>query len=375
MRQAFEAAWQRAVSRGEAEGMASRSRSEQELASNLLAGPPSLELSQRTDRWHEITGNRENEIGVALPIWLPGQRTARIASAQVGARFSDAAKASSRLRLAGEVREAAWAMSAQRAELEVAEDQAAYLKLLSGDVLRRVEAGDLARSDWLAAESESLGAALAALDARTRLQLAASRWKLLTGLDDPPDPKENAPMNVESTDQHPEAALALFAQDRAKRQADLAATSKWDSPELALKFREDTPATGIPAQRSVGISIRIPLGASDRGVTQLAEAQANRTVAELHFSREQDRLREEAVTAKLAVEITQRGLTAEQARATHLTERASLIEKSFKLGESPLTDLLRAKSVAAQAIAGQAKQEAAAGLAAARLRQANGVLP
>jgi len=375
MRQAFDAAWQRAVSRGEAEGLESRSKSERDVATNLLAGPPSLELSSRTDRWHDATGNRENEIGVALPTWLPGQRSARIASAQVGARLSDAAMASSRLRLAGEVRETAWAISAQHAELEVAEDQAAYLKQLSADVLRRVDAGDLARSDWLAAEAESLGASAAALDARTRLQLAISRWKLLTGLDALPDATENAPMGVGKADQHPEAALALFAQDRAKRQVDLAATSKWDAPELALKFREDIPATGIPAQRSVGISIRIPLGASERGTTQLAEAQANRTVAELHFSREQDRLREEALTAKLAVEIAQRGLTAERARASHLTERASLIEKSFKLGESPLTDLLRAKSAATQAISGRAKQEAAAGLASARLRQANGELP
>ena len=375
IRQAFDAAWQRAVLRGEAEGTASRSKSEQELASNLLAGRPSVELSQRSDRWHQATGSRENEVGVALPIWWPGQRSARIASAQVGARFADAAKTSSRLRLAGEVREAAWALSAQRAELEVAEDQAAYLKQLSADVWRRVAAGDLARSDWLAAESESLGAASAALDAQTRLRVAASRWKLLTGLDDLPDPRETAPPAGDATAQHPDAALALFAQDRAMRQLDLAANSKWDSPELAVKFREDTPASGIPALRSVGISIRIPLGASARGRTQLAEAQANRTVAELHFSREQDRLREEAMTATFALDIAQRSLTAERERARHLSERAILIEKSFKLGESPLTDLLRAKSAATQAAAGSAKQEAAAGLASARQKQANGELP
>ena len=375
IREAFEAAWQRAVQRGEVEGLVSRSKAQQDVASNFLAGPPSLELAQRTDRWHDARGSRENGVGVVMPIWLPGQRGARIASAEIGLRVSDAAVASARLRLAGDVREAAWIISAQNAEFGIAEDQAAYLKQLATDVLRRVDAGDLARSDWLAAEADLLAASAAVLDARLRLQLAMSRWKLLTGLDTPPDASEGSPGVGKKMDPHPESALASLAQDRAKRQVDLAATAKWDSPELALKFREDIPATGIPAKRSVGISLRIPLGASERGVTQLAEAQASRTVAELHLLREQDRLREAVLNATLAVEMAQRSLAAEQLRASRLTERASLIEKSFTLGESPLTDLLRARSAAAQALGGRAKQEAAAGLASARLKQANGELP
>lgn len=375
VRQAFDAAWQRAVLRGEAEGLAARSKTEQGIATNLLAGPPSIELSQRNDRWHDATGSRENEVGLAMPIWLPGQRGARMASSEVGLRVADATIASSRLRVAGEVREAAWTISAQNAELGIAEDQAAYLKQLAADVLRRVEAGDLARSDWLAAEAESLGAASALLETRVRLNRALSQWQLLTGLNALSDPNEAMPTAGEKMDQHPDAALSLFSQDRAKRQADLAATSKWDPPELSLKFREDVPATGIPAQRSVGISIRIPLGASVRGLAQLTEARSNRTVAELHNLREQERIAADVMNAKLAVAMAQQGLAAEQLRANRLTERAGLIEKSFKLGESPLADLLRAKSAATQAIASRAKQEAAAGLAAARLKQAIGELP
>jgi outer membrane protein, heavy metal efflux system len=375
VRQAFDAAWQRAVQRGEAEGLAARSKTEQGIATNFLAGPPSIEFSQRTDRWHAAKGSRENEVGLSMPIGLPGQRGARIASSDVGLRVAEAAMASSRLRVAGEVREAAWAISAQNAELGIAEEQAAYLKQLAADVLRRVDAGDLARSDWLAAEAESLAAASAVLETRARLNMGLSQWKLLTGLNALPDPNESSLIKTVAASTHPESDLAMFSQDRAKRQADLAAMSRWDSPELSLQFREDIPATGIPAQRSVGISIRIPLGASERGLAQLAEARSNRTVAELHNLREQERIAADVMNAKLAVEMAQQGLAAEQLRASRLTERAGLIEKSFKLGESPLADLLRAKSGATQAIASRAKQEAAAGLAAARLKQAIGELP
>ncbi len=375
VRQAFDAAWRRAVERGEAEGFAARSKAELGISTNLLAGPPSLEFSQRTDRWHGATGSRENEVGVGVPVWLPGQRSARVASSEIGLRLADAVMASSRLRLAGEVREAAWTIAAARAALGITEDQATYLKQLAADVLRRVGAGDLARSDWLAAEAEALGAATAVLDAQVRLNAALNRWKLLTGLDALPDPNESVPTGVAIAGSHPDAELAAFSHDRAKRQADVAANSRWDAPEFSLKFREDIPATGIPAQRSIGIGIRIPLGASERGLTQFAEAQSNRTTAELHNLREQERLAAEVMNAKLALALAQRGLAAEQQRAQRLTERADLIEKSFKLGESPLGDLLRAKSAAIQAVASRAKQEATAGLEAARLRQAIGELP
>jgi outer membrane protein TolC len=66
---------------------------------------------------------------------------------------------------------------------------------------------------------------------------------------------------------------------------------------------------------------------------------------------------------------------AETARARLLRERATLIDKSFQAGETPLPELLRALAAAAQADSAVARQTAALGLAQARLQQALGVLP
>ena len=68
-------------------------------------------------------------------------------------------------------------------------------------------------------------------------------------------------------------------------------------------------------------------------------------------------------------------LDAEAARTRLLRERAILIDKSFRAGETPLPDLLRALSAAAQADSAVARQTAALGLARARLQQALGLLP
>jgi len=58
-----------------------------------------------------------------------------------------------------------------------------------------------------------------------------------------------------------------------------------------------------------------------------------------------------------------------------LRERAALIEKSFKAGETPLPEMLRALTAATQAEASVARARAALGQAHARLQQAQGVMP
>jgi len=68
-------------------------------------------------------------------------------------------------------------------------------------------------------------------------------------------------------------------------------------------------------------------------------------------------------------------VNAESTRAQLLRERAALIDKSFRAGEAPLPELLRANAAAAQADVAAAAQRAALGLARARLNQVNGQLP
>jgi cobalt-zinc-cadmium efflux system outer membrane protein len=52
-----------------------------------------------------------------------------------------------------------------------------------------------------------------------------------------------------------------------------------------------------------------------------------------------------------------------------------LIDKSFRAGETPLPDLLRALAIASQADSAVARLTAALGLARARLEQSLGELP
>lgn len=374
---AVDSAWRRAVAARESLGRRQHAEALRQAAASPWAAPPALELGHRDDRWHDNEGSRETEIGVALPLLLPGQGAARIAAADAGIAVAEQAQDLARLRVAGEVREAAWAIAAGQAELAQAEAHARSLTLLADDVDRRLRAGDLARADALVARAEALEAATRASDARQRLYEARLRWNLLTRLDDAPvlDDRPTTPTGLDRLSEHPEMRLATRSTVQARRKLDLLRVSRRDAPELTVGLRQDVSGRGEPSRNSIAVGLRLPFGTDDRNRPLEAAALTEVNVAETREQRLRERLHGEVLGARAAVEATEQELAATRERAAMLRERASLIDRSFRAGESPLPELLRALSSAAQAEAALARQQAALGLARARLEQSLGILP
>jgi len=377
LRTALDAAWQRAVAARESDGQRRRAEADRASAGSFWAAPPSLALSHRDDRLQSNAGKRETEIGVAVPLWLPGQRAARSGTVEAAVAQALAAEQAARLRLAGEVREAAWQLTASQAEVTQADILAQGLKQLADDVERRVRAGDLARADALAAQAEQLSAAALQSDARQRLQAARARWTLLTGLTAGPDlsaatPADAAPVG---TSPHPELQLAGQARELARKRVELMRHSRRDAPELSVGVRQDVPGRAEGSQGSLVVGLRLPFGTDDRNRPLEAAALAELGVAETHEQRLHERIDSDIAAAREAQRSAETQLDAETARAGLLRERASLIDKSFRAGETPLPDLLRALAATAQADSAVVRQTAALGLARARLQQTLGLLP
>lgn len=377
--QAIEAAWQRAVQGREAEAQGRRAQAEQKAAASFLAAPPALELNHRNDRWQTNAGRRETEVGVALPLWLPGQRDAKAAAANAELQLADAQTQAARLRVAGQVREAAWRWSAAQAEVSAADAQVQYLQRLAEDVQRRVNAGDLARADALAARAELLEARSLSNDAKQRLQGAQAQWGNLTGLEEMPGlalpSGSDALLELVASAEHPELNLAAQATERARKRVNVVSRTRRDPPELLLRYREESPGAGQGTQRSIGIGVRIPFGTDGRNAPLQAAALGELDVAEATELRLRERQVTEITLARSAVQATVRQLDDARGRAQLLRERVQLIDKSFQAGESPLPELLRAANAAAQADAALARQQAALGLAHAHLQQSLGLLP
>ena len=378
---ALSAAWQRSVAARQNDGQRRSAEAQRHAATQLWPVPPSLELSHRNDRLQHNAGQSETEIGVAVPLWLPGQRAARYASADTAATQAVAAEQVAQLQLAGEVREAAWLLAALQAELAQADGQAQALTLLADDVERRVRAGDLARADALAARAEQLAADALQSELRQRLLAARARWTLLTGLTAWPDvaaaggvePAPGAPRGTAAP--HPVQQLASITTEVARKRLDELRLSRRDTPELTVGYRRDVPGRAEAAQGSLVVGLRLPFGTDDRSRPQEASARAELDAAQLTERLLLERLSSDQASAGDAHRAAQRQLDTETARARLLRERASLIDKSFRAGETPLPDLLRALASAAQADSAVARQTAALGLARAHLQQALGLLP
>lgn len=377
LRAALDSAWQRAVTARESDGQRRRADADRAVAGSFWAAPPSIELSHRDDRLQSNAGTRETEIGVAVPLWLPGQRAARAGTADAAVAQAQAATQVALLRLAGEVRDAAWQIFALQAEAAQADGLAQALKPLADDVERRVSAGDLARADALAAQAEQLSASAVQTEVRQRLQAARARWALLTGLTAAPELPAATVSDgaLGAAAAHPELQLASQSTELARRRVELMRHSRRDPPELTVGVRRDTPGRAEASQGSLVVGLRLPFGTDDRNRPLEAAALAELDVAETHEQRLRERLDSDIAAARDAQWAAEAQLEAETARARLLRERATLIDKSFRAGETPLPDQLRALAAAGQADSAVARQTAALGLARARLQQALGLLP
>jgi len=377
LRAALDAAWQRAVSARESEGQRKRAEAGQVAASSYWAAPPSLELAVRNDRLMTDAGEREIAVGVAWPLLLPGQRTARAKVADGEMLLADDSLAAAQLRVAGEVREAAWSIAEQHAEAALAEASLKTLEALADDVDRRVRAGDLARIDALAARAEWLNATAQRSEVQSRWLAARSRWTTLTGLDALPAVavEPAGPVPVDPLAVHPNLRLAQASTEQARRKLELLRTSRRDAPELTMGVRQDTPSRGEPTNYSLLVGLRVPFGPADRNRPLEAAALSELDTAETLQARTRDYLSADIALARERAQQAERQLEAERERAALLRERAQLIDKAFRAGETPLPDLLRALAAATQADSAVARQTAALGLARARLQQTLGLLP
>ncbi|MDH1676126.1 MULTISPECIES: TolC family protein [Comamonas] len=374
---AIEAAWNRAVASAEAAGISRQATAEKKASSALWAAPPSLELSHRNDRLQNNNGVRETEVALAIPLWLPGQKSAKQQAADSLSSLSQLNETEGKLRVAEVVRELHWQIAELQANQSLSKQQTSTFAAIAADVDKRVKAGDLARADTLAAKGELLSAQAAQSQAETQLEAAKRQWTALTGLAQTPDATS---ASVESPSprqlaEHPELLRAEQQVDLARKRLDLVARSNRSAPELITKLRQDMPGHGQGSAYSLGLAVRIPFGTDDRNAPLQAAALTELEVAQSKEQVLRSQLAARIESAKAAAEASQLQLQTEREKASLLNERAKLIRASFNAGETSLPELLRAASAAAQADYSAARQEAAFGLARARLQQAYGQLP
>ncbi len=349
-----------------------------------FAGAPSVGVDVRRDLPPGIglpgtsrageRGKNELEPGISAPVWLPGQRAAqqRVLDRERGQL--DAGRRQARWQLAGEVREAAWALALAATELRVQQGRLASARALEADVARRVGAGDLAPADRSLARAESLAAEAAVLEAQARRDAAQVALQRLTGstaagsLAEPrvaePDPGL-----------HPALAAAREAVQAGQARLDLAAATRRDNPTLSAVARFDRDADGTPYRNTIRFGVSVPLDTDARNAPRLAAASATLAEAEVALQRRERELDAERARARLALAAAQAAAQAQAGRAEAAGQARDAIERAFRAGERGLADLLRVRSQAFEAELAREAAREQAGLALARYHHALGVEP
>ncbi len=381
LRQAFDAAWARQPEAMALQARRDAARAQQRAAKAWTPEPAALELSTKTDRLGSNQGAREFEVGVAVPLWLPGERSSSAALADAEGAATESRATAAQLRVAATVREAWWQWQRARIEVGTARDQLDNARLIAADVARRTKAGDLARADQHQADGAVASAEASMAQAEAGLAAARQHLRALAGI--APASSGAGDALVEPAPDAAAAELESHAalqelKDRAavaERTVSLTATQSRANPELTLATTRDRGARGDASQQTITLGIRIPFGAGPRSDARSANARAETMEIQAQLVLERERLAAEREAARVRVESSRTQLMAAERRAQLARESRGFFDKSFRLGETDLPTRLRIEAEAAEAErqAARTRIELAAALSA--WRQALGLLP
>ena len=382
LQQAFDAAWTRQPEAQSLDIRRDAADARRRIADAWTAEPPTLELSGKTDQVMKNEGAREYVAGVALPLWLPGERSRLGSLADAESKAVTSRATAAQLRTAAAVRDAWWLWQRDKSEEALAGERLNNAQRLAGDVARRVKAGDLAKSDLHQAEGAAATAEVALAEADAALAASIQQLRAITGAlpadgaAESPETVPAVPSDFTTLDaDHPAVAELFDRAEVARRAADLARVQTRNNPELVLATTRERGGFGDAYQQTVTLGVRIPFGSDSRNRAKvgLARAEAIETEGQLRLERE--RLAADLEAAKVRVESARTQLAAAEKRARLARESRGFFDKSFRLGESDLPTRLRIELEAAEAErqAGRARIDSAAAVSA--LRQALGLLP
>lgn len=347
-----------------------------DLANGLTPGAASLSLSTLNDQIGAKRGKQEWELEVETPLWLPGQRHAAQAEATATHKELDAQQLALRLLLAGEVREAWWALAQARSQytLAVARNKAA--QDLMADIERRTRVGKLARLDFNLAQVEQLATQSDLDDARSALQQAEQNYRLLTGTV-PPDKlePESLPAEAPTAQEHPQILAAAATTQAAQTKLALAQKSQRDAPTLAVRLVRDRGDFAEPYADALGLKLTLPFSLGARVRQALDSNHAQVVQAETEYAQTMHRIALAQETSQRLLKTAQSQWTLATQRTTLTQDNLTLLEKSFALGESDLPTLLRARVAHFDAQAMLHRQQINTHAAVSRVNQSLGVLP
>ncbi len=337
--------------------------------------PPAVTLSHLTDQAIVNRQQRDTEIELSAPLWLPGESTATRQVARADLRRNDAQLALVRLTVAGEVRRAVYRFALAEREAGLADRRVENARALESDVARRVSAGDVAALEDDQARGELLDAQANARERQAQVSTARAALLTLTGLRTPPLSFEEPLAAERNIARHPRLEVAerrIAAAQAALRLTEIATR---DSPQIGAFAGRNRDIFGTVYDTTIGVRFRLPFATEARNAPRQAAAIAEVEAAEAEYAAAEREIRVEVATAQQELAAAEAESPLVGGRLQALRSALARLQGSYSAGEIGFIEVLRARIALFDAEVAQARNRLAIGQARARINQALGVIP
>ncbi len=362
-----------------AEAFREQARAWDRRSGGILAGPVMLGVSYAGDQVGDDTGQWGIDTDLTFMLWKWGQKSAAHEMADESALYARKFQEAMKLQVAGLVREALWDMALKRADNETARRVLEVSERLTEAVRKRVDAGDLPRTDLLLAETDLLKRRAQALTAEAEWMHARRRYLNLTRLERAPLGFKEILQPVESiTPAHP---LIAAATARIQQMKALVRWSRFESDTgnqqvyFSVGSRHQHAERGGPTNHGIAANLTIPFGGGRYQAPNVAEQSVALAEAEAARGDLKRRLERDLHEAEHNLEVDQVQLEAAKIRRELAQQNLSLARQAFDVGEMDLIDLLRLQVLAQEAIRDHRRWQLRVEMDVARYNQAVGVLP
>jgi len=341
-----------------------------------LAGAPSIAMRYQDDLPGDDIGSREIEAELELPLWNWGQRSAGLAVAEQA--YNSANKQSSliKLKVSGLVRKALWNVNLETLRYQQAKSILEVSEQLLSKIQRRVELGDLPRSDSLLAQTEQLQKRSLLVQAEAEMMHAHKNYISLTQITDmPANYEEQLSTLKEVSNDHPKlsAINAMVKRKQAELEWVKSAGSGQSSFILGGKSEKDSDSGDDIESMSVEISI--PFGGGAHLAPEIATANLELTETLALRARVFRELEQQHHEAKHNLEVTQAELKIANELKKIAEAHLKMTRLSFSAGEINLMDLLKIQARTNDAILHAKESEVMLQKHIALYNQAVGVQP
>ncbi len=350
-------------------------QSREALADSWLADSPTIASGLKTGN---RDGLREFEIEISAPIATASRRSLQVASARGESAVYTANLAQLALKLAGDVRDAYWAVQLAVGEVTLADDEVKRAELVAADSARRTAAGDSARVDTLQAELTVQTLRSTRIEAEQRLNAARQVLRRLIGdaanrgLADTVETRGN--VATRALNDHPSLRLAAQSEQLARAKLNEASTLTNGAPTVSFALTNER-SNGSANASTARIGVSFPFGGMQRATPRIAQAGAELAEAQASVPLLRRQLEAEVASARAAVISAERRIEVLAGRGHLANEVATLYAKAYRLGELDLPTRLRAEGERASANLALNRARIELKHAISRVNQSLGLLP